>query len=310
MPLWLLPLDLPAWGVMAALFTAMLFTPLVNGPTIGVITARTPVDLRPKMMTALISISTLSAPAGFLVAGQLLEPWGVERVFAAVAIGMTDGGARVRRDRTPAPRRGGAGSHRDRGLGGLGEIAAQPLLRQTLLLGRREPRPEVREHAADGRGGWPSRRSRSRRRRRPCRPAASRSSVICAVSPGPKRSGISASTIVPGRRRRRRPVDLDPVAAELLAEGGAVAEAGPRPEPGCGRGRADDERPLELPVVVAAVLDADERRLGPPKVAPEPRSPQRPAAGAAPARRSCSPRGRRGCRRGRGSSASGRTRAG
>jgi predicted MFS family arabinose efflux permease len=88
-PLWLLPFDLPAWGVMAALFTAMLFTPLVNGPVIGVITARTPIDLRPKMMTALISISTLSSPLGFLVAGQLLEPWGVERVFAAVAIGMT-----------------------------------------------------------------------------------------------------------------------------------------------------------------------------------------------------------------------------
>ena len=88
-PLWLLPLDLPAWGVMAVLFTAMLFTPLVNGPVIGVITARTPTDLRPKMMTALISVSTLSAPAGFLVAGQLLEPWGVQRVFAAVAIGMT-----------------------------------------------------------------------------------------------------------------------------------------------------------------------------------------------------------------------------
>ena len=89
LPLWLLPVGLPAWGVMAALFTAMLFTPLVNGPVIGVITARTPPDLRPKMMTALISLSTLSAPAGFLVAGQLLEPWGVARVFAAVAIGMT-----------------------------------------------------------------------------------------------------------------------------------------------------------------------------------------------------------------------------
>jgi len=88
-PLWLLPFDLPAWGVMAALFTATLFTPLVNGPVIGVITARTPIDLRPKTMTALISISTLASPLGFLVAGQLLEPWGVERVFAAVAIGMT-----------------------------------------------------------------------------------------------------------------------------------------------------------------------------------------------------------------------------
>jgi MFS family permease len=88
-PLWLLPFDLPAWGVMATLFVAMLFAPLVNGPTIGVITARTPVELRPKVMTALISVSTLSAPLGFLVAGQLLEPWGVTRVFTAVAIGMT-----------------------------------------------------------------------------------------------------------------------------------------------------------------------------------------------------------------------------
>jgi MFS family permease len=89
LPLWLLPLDLPAWGVMAALFTAMLFMPLVNGPVIGVITARTPAELRPKMMTALISVSTLSAPLGFIVAGQLLGPWGATNVFAAVAVGMT-----------------------------------------------------------------------------------------------------------------------------------------------------------------------------------------------------------------------------
>jgi MFS family permease len=89
LPLWLLPLDLPAWGVMAALFTATVFAPLVNGPVIGIITARTPVELRPKMMTALISISTLATPLGVLVAGQLLEPWGVSRVFAAVAVGMT-----------------------------------------------------------------------------------------------------------------------------------------------------------------------------------------------------------------------------
>ena len=89
LPLWLLPLDLPAWGVMAALFSATLFTPLVNGPVIGVITARTPPELRPKMMTALISVATLSSPLGFIVAGQLLEPWGATNVFAAVAIGMT-----------------------------------------------------------------------------------------------------------------------------------------------------------------------------------------------------------------------------
>ena len=62
LPLWLLPLGLPAWGVMAALFAMMLFVPFVNGPVIGVITARTPAELRPKVMTALISVSTL-APA-------------------------------------------------------------------------------------------------------------------------------------------------------------------------------------------------------------------------------------------------------
>ncbi|HUQ22023.1 MAG TPA: MFS transporter [Gaiellaceae bacterium] len=89
LPLWLLPLGLPATGVMAVLFAAMLFAPLVNGPVIGVITARTPVDLRPKMMTALITVSTLTAPLGFLAAGQLLEPLGVLRVFGVVAVGMT-----------------------------------------------------------------------------------------------------------------------------------------------------------------------------------------------------------------------------
>ena len=44
---------LPPWPVVfVALFTATLFTPLVNGPVIGVLTARTPDELRPKVMTA------------------------------------------------------------------------------------------------------------------------------------------------------------------------------------------------------------------------------------------------------------------
>ena len=89
LPLWLLPFGLPAWGVMAALFSMMLFIPFVNGPLIGVITARTPAELRPKVMTALISVSTLSAPLGFLAAGQLLDTWEPTRVFAAAAVGMT-----------------------------------------------------------------------------------------------------------------------------------------------------------------------------------------------------------------------------
>jgi len=88
-PLWVMPF-LPPWPVVvAALFTAMLFTPLVNGPIIAVITARTPDGLRPKVMTALISANTIAAPLGYLVSGQVLERWGVVPLFTAVVAGIT-----------------------------------------------------------------------------------------------------------------------------------------------------------------------------------------------------------------------------
>ncbi len=88
-PLWVLPF-LPPWPVVfVALFVATLFTPLVNGPLIAVLTARTPDDLRAKVMTSVISISTLAAPVGFLVSGQVLEHWGVVPLFAGVVLGMT-----------------------------------------------------------------------------------------------------------------------------------------------------------------------------------------------------------------------------
>ena len=67
----------------------MLFTPLVNGPLIAVLTSRTPTDLRAKVMTAVISANTLAAPLGFVVAGQVLENWGVVPLFTAVVVGIT-----------------------------------------------------------------------------------------------------------------------------------------------------------------------------------------------------------------------------
>jgi predicted MFS family arabinose efflux permease len=88
-PLWLLPFDPPAAVVVVALFAAMFFTPLINGPIFGVLTARTPEQLRGRVMTALISANTLAAPLGFLVAGHAIERWGVTAVFAAVPAGIT-----------------------------------------------------------------------------------------------------------------------------------------------------------------------------------------------------------------------------
>jgi len=59
-PLWVLPF-LPPWPVVvAALFAAMFFTPLINGPSFAVITARTPEQLRAKVMTAVISVNTVA----------------------------------------------------------------------------------------------------------------------------------------------------------------------------------------------------------------------------------------------------------
>ncbi|MGH3078624.1 MAG: MFS transporter [Gaiellaceae bacterium] len=88
-PLWVLPF-LPPWPVVfLALFTAALFTPLVNGPLIAVLTARTPDALRAKVITAVISVNTLAAPLGFLAAGQVLEHWGVVPLFTVVVGGMT-----------------------------------------------------------------------------------------------------------------------------------------------------------------------------------------------------------------------------
>src|SRR6185503_11599334 len=63
-PLWVLPFLLPWPVVFVALFTSTLFAPLVNGPTLGVMTSRTPAQLRPKVLAAAISASTLAAPLG------------------------------------------------------------------------------------------------------------------------------------------------------------------------------------------------------------------------------------------------------
>ena len=88
-PLWVLPL-LPPWPlVFVALFVGTFFTPLINGPLIAVLTARTPEHLRAMVMTAVISINTFAAPIGFLVAGQVLERYGVVPLFTATVAGIT-----------------------------------------------------------------------------------------------------------------------------------------------------------------------------------------------------------------------------
>ena len=88
LPIPLLALHLPAWGVVAVLFVSSLFGPLVNAPLIGVITMRTPEALRAKVMTGVLTFALLAGPLGLFLGGPLLQWIGPHAVFVVVAAGQ------------------------------------------------------------------------------------------------------------------------------------------------------------------------------------------------------------------------------
>jgi hypothetical protein len=58
---------------------------------IAVLTVRTPEALRPKVMTAVMTISGIVGPLGFLAAAQSLQYVSLTIVFLVVAVGFTIG---------------------------------------------------------------------------------------------------------------------------------------------------------------------------------------------------------------------------
>jgi len=88
LPLPLLALHLPAWGVVAVLFVSSMFGPLVNAPLIGVITMRTPEALRAKVMTGVLTFALLAGPLGLFLGGPLLQWIGPHPVFVVIAAGQ------------------------------------------------------------------------------------------------------------------------------------------------------------------------------------------------------------------------------
>jgi MFS family permease len=90
-PLWFLPIDLP-WPAVVVLLAAFGFSsPVVNAPIVGIITVRTPAALRPKVITAVITIASLIGPLGFLAVGLSLQYVSIQVVFVAIAAGLTVG---------------------------------------------------------------------------------------------------------------------------------------------------------------------------------------------------------------------------
>jgi MFS family permease len=91
LPLWLLIVSMPWWSVVVVISAFGICAPLVNAPMIAVLTVRTPEPLRPKVMTAAVTVSGLVGPLGFLAAGFGLQYVSVTFVFFAVAAGFTLG---------------------------------------------------------------------------------------------------------------------------------------------------------------------------------------------------------------------------
>jgi MFS family permease len=88
-PLWLLPLPLPAVALGAALCAAGLANGLVNPALHSILTLRPPAAIRGKVMSALLTLSQVGGPLALLAAGPALGAFGARPVFAVVAAVQT-----------------------------------------------------------------------------------------------------------------------------------------------------------------------------------------------------------------------------
>lgn len=106
LPLWLLAIPMPWALVIVVLGLFGLCAPFVNAPMIAVMTVRTPGPLRPKVLTAVMTISNVIGPLGFLAVGFGLQYVSLKLVFLLAAAGFTVGAvafaAAVRNGDVPA----------------------------------------------------------------------------------------------------------------------------------------------------------------------------------------------------------------
>jgi hypothetical protein len=64
----------------------------VNAPILGVLTVRTPKELRPKVMTAVMTVATMAGPLGFIAAGFALRYISLSALFVVLPGLLTLGG--------------------------------------------------------------------------------------------------------------------------------------------------------------------------------------------------------------------------
>jgi MFS family permease len=92
LPLFALAASMPWAAAMVVVGAFAFFSPLVNAPILGVLTVRTPEALRPKVMTAVMTVATLAGPLGFLGAGLALRYISLSTLFLVLPALLTLGG--------------------------------------------------------------------------------------------------------------------------------------------------------------------------------------------------------------------------
>ena len=92
LPIFLLATALPWEAAMVVIAAFGFFQPLVNAPIFGILTVRTPAALRPKVLTAVMTVASLAGPLGFLAAGEALRGISVETLFLVIAAVLFAGG--------------------------------------------------------------------------------------------------------------------------------------------------------------------------------------------------------------------------
>jgi MFS family permease len=111
LPLFLLS-PTTSWPVAVLILAAFaFFVPLVNAPVAGILTIRTPAELRPKVLTAFMTLATLAGPFGFIAAGYALRHATIGSFFIGLPALLTLGGlvfaAVLLRHRDDAPSEAG-----------------------------------------------------------------------------------------------------------------------------------------------------------------------------------------------------------
>jgi MFS family permease len=89
LPLWLLALSLPVAGYASVMLTAGILNGLVNPSLHATFTLRTPVSVRAKASTAVLTLSAIGGPLAVGAAGPALDTYGARPVFLAVAAVQT-----------------------------------------------------------------------------------------------------------------------------------------------------------------------------------------------------------------------------